>query len=67
MVNQMILKKASLFILLLTGIFGSVYAQRDTVSLNTIIAKTTKLASDYPIEKAYLHLDKPYYAAGDQL
>jgi hypothetical protein len=67
MVNQMILKKASLFILLLTGIFGSVYAQRDTVSLNTIIAKTTKLASDYPIEKAYLHLDKPYYAAGDTI
>ncbi|QKJ30416.1 carboxypeptidase regulatory-like domain-containing protein [Mucilaginibacter mali] len=43
----------------------SVFAQRDTVSLNTIIAKSVKFVNDYPIEKVYVHFDKPYYAAGD--
>lgn len=43
----------------------AVFAQRDTVSLNTIITKSVKYVNDYPIEKVYVHFDKPYYAAGD--
>ncbi len=45
----------------------SASAQSDTAVLNHIMRKTTKLATDYPIEKVYLHLDKPYYAAGDTI
>jgi hypothetical protein len=43
----------------------SVFAQRDTLSLNTIITKSVKFSNDFPIEKVYVHFDKPYYAAGD--
>jgi hypothetical protein len=43
----------------------SVFAQRDTLSLNTIISKSVKFSNDFPIEKVYVHFDKPYYAAGD--
>ena len=45
---------------------GLLFSQ-DTISLNTIIAKTQKLAQDYPTEKVYLHFDKPYYAVGDTI
>lgn len=40
-------------------------AQTDTVSINTLIAKTSKVLNDYPAEKIYLHFDKPYYAIAD--
>ncbi|WP_233509674.1 carboxypeptidase regulatory-like domain-containing protein [Pedobacter chinensis] len=40
-------------------------AQTDTVSINTLIAKTNKVLNDYPTEKIYLHFDKPYYAVAD--
>src|ERR1700743_3031319 len=43
------------------------FAQRDRVSLNTIILKTAKLGNDHPTEKVYLHFDKPYYAVGDTI
>ena len=39
----------------------------DTVSLNTIIAKTGQFADQYPQEKVHLHFDKPYYAVGDTI
>lgn len=43
------------------------FSQRDSVSLNTIILKTAKLANDHPTEKVYVHFDKPYYAIGDTI
>jgi hypothetical protein len=45
----------------------SALAQRDSIPLTTIIAKTAKLANDHPTEKVYLHFDKPYYAVGDTI
>lgn len=42
-------------------------AQTDTVSINTIISKTSKILNDYPTEKIYLHFDKPYYAVADTI
>jgi hypothetical protein len=63
----MILKKTTLIILLITSFITSAFAQRDSVNLNTLLQKTVKYASDYPIEKVYLHLDKPYYAANDTI
>ncbi|AKQ47118.1 hypothetical protein TH63_18085 [Rufibacter radiotolerans] len=35
--------------------------------LKRLIAKLTHFESNYPQEKAYLHLDKPYYAAGEDI
>lgn len=43
------------------------FSQQDSISINSIIEKTAKLSSTQPLEKAYLHLDKPYYAAGDTI
>jgi len=43
----------------------SVFAQRDTLSLQTIADRSVKYTNNYPIEKVYVHFDKPYYAAGD--
>ncbi len=45
----------------------TVSAQRDSIPLTTIIAKTSKLTNDRPTEKVYLHFDKPYYAASDTI
>src|ERR1700754_2005161 len=45
----------------------SASAQRDSIPLTTIIAKTSKLTNDHPTEKVYLHFDKPYYAVNDTL
>ena len=43
------------------------FAQRDSISLNTIIEKSGRLSTEHPFEKVYLHFDKPYYAVGDTL
>ena len=64
---KMSLKKLHLILLLFFACSISAIAQTDTVSLNTIIKKTVKLANEHPIEKVYLHLDKPYYAIGDTI
>lgn len=45
----------------------SAFAQRDSIPLTTIIAKTQKLTNDHPTEKVYLHFDKPYYAVNDTI
>ncbi len=42
-------------------------AQDDHSALNTIIAKTSKAYSDLPVERVYMHFDKPYYAVGDTI
>jgi hypothetical protein len=63
----MSLKKFALVMFLATCLITPAFAQRDTISLNTIITKTAKYINSYPIEKVYLHLDKPYYSAGDTI
>jgi hypothetical protein len=52
---------------LITFFHLSASAQRDTMSLNTIIAKTNKFTHEHPFEKVYLHMDKPYYSVGDTI
>jgi hypothetical protein len=51
----------------LTIIHFSAVAQRDSIPLTTIIAKTSKLTNDHPTEKVYIHFDKPYYATNDTI
>lgn len=61
------LKKIYFILLLLFTYSYSAFSQTDTTSLNTIIAKTVKLANEHSFEKVYLHFDKPYYAVGDTI
>jgi hypothetical protein len=42
-------------------------AAQDVPVLNKIMTKTAKLYNDMPIERVYLHFDKPYYALGDTI
>ena len=60
-------RKLYAIILLLTGFTLTAAAQTDTVGINTIITRTAKLAQSHPIEKVYLHTDKPYYTIGDTI
>ncbi|WP_207433649.1 TonB-dependent receptor plug domain-containing protein [Sabulibacter ruber] len=52
--------------LLLVCAFAPKQWQENEV-LKKIIAQLQQFTKDYPQEKVYLHLDKPYYAAGDDL
>jgi hypothetical protein len=45
----------------------SASAQNDLPVLNQIMSKNDKVYNDFPIEKVYLHFDKPYYAIGDTI
>jgi hypothetical protein len=45
----------------------SAFAQRDSISLTTLVTKAEKLSTEHPFEKVYLHFDKPYYAVGDTI
>ncbi len=46
---------------------SSAYAQQDSIVLNTIVSKSKKLAEQHPLEKVYLHFDKPYYSVADTI
>jgi len=63
----MILKKYAPLLILLSFFSLQALAQRDSISLNTIVTKTDKLVTEHPFEKVYLHFDKPYYAIGDTI
>ncbi|MEO6522988.1 MAG: carboxypeptidase regulatory-like domain-containing protein [Mucilaginibacter sp.] len=52
---------------LITFLHLSASAQRDTMSLKTIITLTNKFTHEHPYEKVYMHLDKPYYTVGDTI
>jgi hypothetical protein len=56
---------AILLLLFITYLPG--FAQTDTIGVKTIVDKTIKYNSDYPLEKVYVHFDKPYYAVGDTI
>lgn len=41
--------------------------QPDSIVLNNILTKTKRLSDEQPVEKVYLHFDKPYYAVADTM
>lgn len=43
----------------------TVYAQN--VTTDSVLATLERYAGEYPQEKVYLHLDKPYYTVGDDI
>ncbi|WDF54855.1 carboxypeptidase-like regulatory domain-containing protein [Mucilaginibacter sp. KACC 22063] len=61
------MKRFFYLLILLLSAHLSGFAQRDSVSLNAIIEKAVKTNDGHPIEKVYLHFDKPYYAVGDTI
>jgi hypothetical protein len=63
----MISRKFLLVASLLFSFSLTAMAQQDSIPINTLIEKTAKYSASFPIEKVYLHLDKPYYAAGDTI
>lgn len=58
--------------LLLLPLFITLYIRPATAQnvdevLNQIMTKSAKAYTDLPVEKVYLHFDKPYYAVGDTI
>jgi len=64
----LLMKRPLIFILFLTFI-GTLagFARYDDDIIGMVTAQLTKWATTNPQEKVYLHLDKPYYAAGDDI
>lgn len=56
-----------LSILFLCSLHAWSQSRQKGINLNTIVEKTNTLATQQPVEKIYLHLDKPYYAVGDTI
>ncbi|WP_285010608.1 carboxypeptidase regulatory-like domain-containing protein [Pedobacter faecalis] len=52
-------------IILLAGINYSTQAQQDSIVLSKIIDKSKELSESRPVERAYVHFDKPYYSVAD--
>ncbi len=64
------LKKNLLCIGVLTGIICSTYSygqQNKTAAISELISSVQQTVEKYPVEKLYLHLDKPWYYSGDTL
>ncbi len=61
--------KKIVYAIVLPAVFFAlnVYAQNDNSVVKNAVAGLKTLMGDRVIEKAYLHLDKPYYAAGDTI
>jgi hypothetical protein len=61
------MKFTRILLLLFCVAITSAYAQQDSVTLNNIINQTKRLSEEQPLEKVYLHFDKPYYAVADTI
>ncbi|MGN6397263.1 MAG: carboxypeptidase-like regulatory domain-containing protein [Mucilaginibacter sp.] len=59
--------KNLLLLVLALPLFYSTASAQDGSVLNKIMTKTAKIYQDNPIERVYLHFDKPYYALGDTI
>lgn len=61
------LKKIAFFVCLFLATCLSAFSQTDSVPLVSIAQKAAQYNTDYPVEKVYVHFDKPYYAVGDTI
>ena len=59
--------KLSFFVALFALINTVVFGQNDSLSHKTTVERFKELSNIKPVEKVYLHFDKPYYAAGDDI
>jgi hypothetical protein len=51
----------------LTVLWLPAFSQQDSIPVTTLVEKVNKQVTDIPLEKVYLHFDKPYYAVGDTI
>lgn len=58
------MKTTALFLVLATLLFAFTF---EDDLIQTIAAKFDRYQNEFPQEKAYLHLDKPYYTAGETI
>jgi hypothetical protein len=58
---------AIILLFVITAAHFSAFAQQDSVVLDNILKKTKKLSDERPVEKVYLHFDKPYYSVADTM
>ncbi len=42
-------------------------AQTDSLKLNGLLQKLNRISKEQPLEKVYIHFDKPYYAVADTM
>ncbi len=60
--------KFAIALLILTfTVRNTALAQQDSIVLDHIIKKSKKLTDERPVEKVYLHFDKPYYSVADTM
>lgn len=59
--------KSLLFILLFLTFYQNVNAQQDATAVNSIVNKIQEFDRSSPVEKIYIHFDKPYYASADTI
>ena len=57
----------TIFSLLFIFNLNALAQDADSLTLTKIITKTKKLSDEQPVEKVYLHFDKPYYAVADTM
>ena len=62
-----IITTVKIFISLLCLFHLPAYCQPGNDKLKDVVAKLKTFSADHISEKAYLHFDKPYYAAGDTI
>jgi hypothetical protein len=60
-------KRTCLFFLVIPIIALSAFIPRDENPLEKIISSLSNWTKVNPVEKVYLHMDKPYYALGDTI
>jgi hypothetical protein len=62
------MRKITFIILFFLTVFNlPAFCQGGNTVLKNIVVKLQSFYSGHPIEKAYLHFDKPYYVAGDTI
>jgi hypothetical protein len=61
------MKSKLLICMIALVLFSFSYQQQQVASIDLFISKLKSLYQKYPIEKVYLHTDKPYYIAGETL
>lgn len=69
--NLIMTKTATLFLIIIMPFFAFSQANKSEPTADTllknIITKLNTYSTNHTTEKVYLHLDKPYYAAGDTI
>ncbi len=59
--------RALVLLFFVTLAFGSMALLPDDGPMTRLLSRLERFHAEHPVEKVYLHLDRPYYAAGDTI